>query len=460
MPEHYRKLIKVIYTLGDFLSLNIAFFVAYFIRFKSFYLFLEPPYLYVWAYFNVLWLLIALFVRTYEVFRLENYGDIIKKILRAMAWHFASTTIFIVAFKIENYSRVQLGTSYLLFTFFVLLWRLLIISALRTYRKLGYNYCNVVIIGYGKAGLDLYQFFRNNPDKGYQFMGFFDDKHTDIPLVKGKIQEAEKFILENDVREVFCSLEQINRDQLKKLTLFTENHLRRIKIIPNLKDFTVADLEIEQYGQIPVVLSRKEPLNDLFNQILKRSFDIIFSGLVILFVFSWLFPILAIWIRLDSKGPAFFRQKRNGKNNKVFWCYKFRTMAYQKDAEFVQATKNDSRITKLGTFLRRSNLDEMPQFLNVFMGDMTVVGPRPHPLELNETFKHVVDKYMVRHLVKPGVTGLAQVRGYRGETKDVRSMIGRIKMDVFYIENWTFWLDIKIIIWTLFKTVKGDQNAF
>jgi Undecaprenyl-phosphate glucose phosphotransferase len=342
----------------------------------------------------------------------------------------------------------------------ILAWRGLIIWMLRLYRRSGYNQIKIIIVGYGKAGLDLYNFVIKNPDRGYQFMGFFDDKFSENSLIKGSLQDLEKYILDNEVGEIFCSLDRVNRDQLKKITTIADNHLKRIKLLPNLKDFTAAEVALEQYGSIPVVLSRTEPLNDAINQILKRGFDIVFSISVILLVFIWLFPILALIIKINSKGPVFFKQKRAGKDNKVFWVYKFRTMTYRKNAEFVQATQNDNRITPIGRFLRKTSIDELPQFFNVLLGDMTVVGPRPHPLELNETFKHIVEKYMVRHLVKPGVTGLAQVKGYRGETKDVRSMINRVKMDVFYIENWSFWLDIKIVLWTIQSMMKGDKNAF
>lgn len=460
MLQQYRQLVKVSYVLGDLIALNLAFLITYYIRFRTFEGIFNAPYWYLEVIFNVLWGAIAILAKTYQISRLEDYLTIARKNLRAIAWHFALVAVLLVLLQEYRYSRFHLLISYTFFTILVLLWRLIIIWLLAIYRRLGYNQMNIVIVGYGKAGLDLYNFVSKNKDKGYQFLGFFDDKFDGDSMIKGRIADLEKFVLENNVDEIFCSLDSISREQLKKITVFADNHLKRIKLLPNLKDFTAAEVAVEQYGNIPVVLSRNEPLNDLVNQLIKRAFDVGFSLGVILFVFSWLFPILALLIKLDSKGPVFFKQKRNGKNNKVFWVYKFRTMTYQKNAEFVQATQNDSRVTKIGKFLRKTSIDELPQFFNVLLGDMTVVGPRPHPLELNDTFKHIVDKYMVRHLVKPGVTGLAQVKGYRGETKDVRSMINRVKMDVFYIENWSFWLDIRIVFWTIQSMLKGDKNAF
>ncbi len=460
MLQQYRQLVKVSYVIGDLIALNLAFLIAFYIRFRTFEGILDAPYWYLEVIFNVLWGAIAIFAKTYQISRLEDYLTIARKNLRAIAWHFALVAVLLVLLQEYRYSRFHLLISYTIFSVLVLLWRLLIIWLLRIYRRSGYNQMKIVIVGYGKAGLDLYNFVSKNKDRGYQCLGFFDDKFQEDSMIKGKIADVEKFVLEHDVDEIFCSLDSINREQLKKITIFADNHLKRIKLLPNLKDFTAAEVAVEQYGNIPVVLSRNEPLNDVINQFVKRAFDIGFSLSIIVLVFTWLFPILALLIKLDSRGPVFFRQKRNGRNNKVFWVYKFRTMKYQKNAEFVQATQNDNRITKLGKFLRKTSIDELPQFFNVLLGDMTVVGPRPHPLELNDTFKHIVDKYMVRHLVKPGVTGLAQVKGYRGETKDVRSMINRVKMDVFYIENWSFWLDVRIVFWTIQSVLKGDKNAF
>jgi putative colanic acid biosynthesis UDP-glucose lipid carrier transferase len=216
---------------------------------------------------------------------------------------------------------------------------------------------------------------------------------------------------------------------------------------------------------MPIINLRNLPLDNLDNRVLKRAFDILFSTLIIVLVFSWLFPIIAILIKLSSKGPVFFRQERWGLNNKSITCYKFRSMMntskdLDESGKYQQAQKNDPRITKIGAFLRKTNLDEMPQFINVLLGSMSVVGPRPHPVPLNLQSKEHVENYMMRHLVKPGITGWAQVNGYRGETRAVYLMKKRVEHDVWYLENWTFWLDQQIIIQTLVNMVKGDKNAF
>jgi len=189
-------------------------------------------------------------------------------------------------------------------------------------------------------------------------------------------------------------------------------------------------------------------------------FDIIFSLIVIVFILSWLTPILFILIKLESKGSLFFKQEREGLNGQRFYCYKFRSMKRNKLENVIQTSRNDDRITKIGSFIRRTSIDELPQFINAFLGSMSVVGPRPHMISQGDKFKKIVDKYAVRHFVKPGVTGLAQIKGFRGEITKTSDIQNRVKYDVFYIENWSLLHDIKIIVLTILNAVKGEENAF
>jgi putative colanic acid biosynthesis UDP-glucose lipid carrier transferase len=223
---------------------------------------------------------------------------------------------------------------------------------------------------------------------------------------------------------------------------------------------TPSKIEVLQYGHLPAFSFRKEPLEQLINRFVKRTFDVVFSSLVILLVFTWLFSIIGIIIKLSSKGPVFFRQLRSGENNHTFYCYKFRTMRVNGYADQLQATKKDPRITKIGSFLRRTSLDELPQFINVFLGSMSVVGPRPHMISHTEEYSTHIDDFMVRHYLKPGITGWAQVNGYRGETKEIEDMANRVKCDIWYLENWNFLLDFKIVYLTVYNTINGDPNAF
>ena len=185
-----------------------------------------------------------------------------------------------------------------------------------------------------------------------------------------------------------------------------------------------------------------------------------FSTLILVMVFSWLFPVIGLLIKLESKGPVFFRQKRHGRNNKEFLCWKFRTMVYDKYPIFKQAQKNDPRKTKIGTFLRKTSIDEFPQFINVFLGNMSVIGPRPHPTNLNEEFRLKIDRFWQRHEVRPGITGLAQAKGFRGETATFDAMSSRVKLDRFYIKNWSLILDLKILVLTIILLFKGNENAY
>ena len=260
--------------------------------------------------------------------------------------------------------------------------------------------------------------------------------------------------------EIFYTLPLANTEHIRELIEFTDNNLARLRIIPDFRSFQFKRVDMEFYGSVPVITIRTEPLENLLNRFIKRTFDIAFSLAVILFIYWWLYIVIALAIKLTSKGPVLFKQERSGRANETFMCYKFRTMKVNNESNSKQATKGDSRITPIGRFLRKTSLDEMPQFVNVLLGDMSVVGPRPHMLKHTEDYRKIIDKFMVRHLIKPGITGLAQVRGFRGETKDVSEMEMRVKSDVWYIENWSFLLDLKLILLTVVNAIKGEENAF
>ena len=249
-------------------------------------------------------------------------------------------------------------------------------------------------------------------------------------------------------------------EKIKDLVDFCDKNMMRFKVVPDFRGFLFKRVNIDFFDDVPVVTLRAEPLTDITNRFFKRVFDILFSSLVIVFVLSWLYPIIAILIKFSSKGPVLFKQARSGVANREFMCYKFRSMTQSVDADTKQASKGDARITKIGAFLRKSSLDEFPQFINVFMGDMSIVGPRPHMLAHTEEYSALINKYMVRQLVKPGITGAAQVNGYRGETKELKDMEGRVRLDVWYIENWSLSVDINIIFHTVWNVFKGDENAF
>ena len=258
--------------------------------------------------------------------------------------------------------------------------------------------------------------------------------------------------MENNIDEIYCSVSELKNNQITEFINFADNNLKTLKFIPDNKNIFSKKLTFEYYDYIPVLSLRDIPLHNPLNAALKRLFDIIFSLVVIIGILSWLAPIIALIIRLETKGPVYFRQKRNGIDNKEFYCYKFRSMAPNEHADSLMAVKNDMRTTKVGKFIRRTSIDELPQFYNVLFGNMSVVGPRPHMVKHTNEFANKVDKYMLRHFVKPGITGLAQVRGYRGEIET--------DIDIFYIENWSLFMDLKIIVQTVMNAISGEKKAY
>jgi putative colanic acid biosysnthesis UDP-glucose lipid carrier transferase len=263
-----------------------------------------------------------------------------------------------------------------------------------------------------------------------------------------------------NLQKVFYIYSELSNEEVRKIMHICQTKFIDFEIIPRETDLFPRGVKVEFHDDLPILVLKEEPLFRLRNKLLKRTFDLLFSTLVILLIFPWLLPIIAILIKMESKGPVFFIQDRSGYKGKAFPCFKFRTMTVNTQADLLQATKNDSRITKIGAFLRKSSLDEFPQFINVFLGQMSVVGPRPHMLRHTVEYSELISDFMIRHQVKPGITGWAQVNGYRGPTEQLQQMENRVKYDVWYVENWSFWLDIKCVIYTVFNALKGEENAF
>ena len=342
-------------------------------------------------------------------------------------------------------------------------WRVLVRMILKFYRRKGYNFKKVVIVGAGKNGMDLYRVMKDDISSGFNILGFFDDNQVlknVLPNYLGTTDKVEGYALAHDVDEIYCTLPGTNDDKILRLLDFSEKHMIRFFIVPEFYRNVKKSMVMEIMESIPIITVRREPLQAFYNRALKRAFDIGFSLVVLCTIFPILYVVVGFLIKRSSPGPIFFKQKRTGLYGRDFECYKFRTMRVNAEADTKQAEKDDPRKTKIGDFLRRTNLDEFPQFINVLKGDMSVVGPRPHMLKHTEQYSSLIDKYMVRHLVKPGVTGWAQVTGYRGETKTLEQMEGRVKRDVWYIENWSFFLDLKIIVVTLLNMFRGEKNAY
>jgi len=339
----------------------------------------------------------------------------------------------------------------------------LLYSVLRYRRKKGLHTKRVLIVGDNDTTQRLRSLIEANPMLGYRFIGYVSD-HSANPDCLGTPDQLAKLIKKHRIQMVFAS-NSIFSDQIqsnKYLTICSSLciQLRFVSENPRRLHYPMNE---EAMKGITLVNPMEFPLDEWKLRIWKRLADLFVSTCAILFIFSWLFPIIAILIKLSSKGPVFFVQKRTGFNKKTFNCVKFRSMNVNNQANCMQAKPNDSRITSIGQFLRKTNLDELPQFFNVFLGHMSVVGPRPHMLRHTAEYSGLIDHYLVRHYVKPGVTGWAQINGYRGETNELWEMQKRVDYDMEYIENWNFWWDISIICKTIFSinayknTVKNSQ---
>jgi putative colanic acid biosynthesis UDP-glucose lipid carrier transferase len=322
----------------------------------------------------------------------------------------------------------------------------------------------IALLGVNPTSMLLADFFQKN-GKLYSFAGFLNSNgiipdstsvHSDAML-----KEQLKTAADTGINEIYVCLAPDRISEIGGLIQEANKQCIRLKFVPDYSQIINKPLYIRDLNDLQIInLTGSGAQEDMDDRVIKRLFDIVFSLLVIIFIFSWLYPILAILIKLESPGPVIFKQGRSGRNNVNFWCYKFRSMRVNLDSNEKQASRDDSRITKMGRFLRRTSLDELPQFFNVLLGNMSVVGPRPHMLKHTEHYRDIVDRYMARHYMKPGITGWAQVNGYRGETQELHQMEKRIEHDLWYLENWSAALDIKILVKTVFQVFKGHENAF
>jgi putative colanic acid biosynthesis UDP-glucose lipid carrier transferase len=322
---------------------------------------------------------------------------------------------------------------------------------------------NVVVLGYNEVSLRLIDYFQKEA-KLVKLAGCFDDtgkiEDSEELRVFKNLRDCMRFVKENEVTEIYSTLVPDHYPYLFELAKEAEKQFVYFKFVPDYHIFVNRNIYVDFLNDIPVLSLRKEPLEDTGNRIKKRAVDIIMSSFVIVFILSWLVPLLALLIKLDSRGPVFFIQLRSGKNNQPFRCIKFRSLRVNNEADSKQVSRDDNRITKLGRFMRKTNIDELPQFINIFLGDMSVVGPRPHMLKHTERFAELYKEYMIRHFVKPGLTGWAQVNGLRGEIRDNEFLRKRVEFDTWYMENWSLYFDLRIIMLTIVVSIKGDKNAF
>ena len=414
-----------------------------------------------WSYVNnlfiVFWFLISIGLKSHVLGRDIKKWKLIKSTLKSLFLFSGLISILNLLFYRMEFYLLTIIIAAALFYFLMLLYRLTVDTILEKYRATGGNILRCLVIGHNSHGIDLYNEIRNHPELGYRCNGVYSyskktKSRNNIPHLGYFTDLTNEEIKEYD--RIFFSQKFKIKTQQKIIKIADDNNVK-VSLIPDLAFHDVKNFFISKISSVPYISINKLPLDNIINIYLKRSFDILFSFLVITLILSWLTPIIGIIIKLSSKGPVFFIQKREGRKGKIFECIKFRTMVSNPMTDIKMADDNDDRLTKFGKFLRLSTLDEMPQFINVFFGDMSVVGPRPHPIILNKEYRSKVSNFEKRHRYKPGITGLAQSLGHSGFVSSFHDMNHRVKMDVFYFKNWSIFLDLKIVIKTVLILFKG-----
>ncbi len=443
-------------VLFPFLFIICDVVVLYFITLLMHYLTFSE-----WTFHNNLilfaWFMIVIYNKSYNIGRGVSYLVTVQNALKSVFVLIALISFGNLFFNVYEFGILNLLTAILIFTISVLIYRLLVHGLLNSYRAYGGNIKNIAIIGYDEKGIKLYNTILNNPHLGYRSNGVFYKKSKNkfnIPYM-GKISdffnEIEKY------SEAYISDEIPNKVK-KEIIQECDLNLVKVRILPELVNYEFKNFFISKLIDIPVIEINELPLDKWYNRVLKRIFDIVISFFVIVFILSWLVPLFGIIIKLQSRGPILFTQSRNGENGIPFKCYKFRSMILNKNSDKVFADHNDKRLTKFGRFIRISALDELPQFINVFFGEMSIIGPRPHPILLNKEYEEKIQKFNKRHQFKPGISGLAQISGFRGKIKNYNDMNSRVKLDRYYFKNWSFWFDLKIFFGTISKMIRFNLS--
>ena len=397
--------------------------------------------------------------------RMVSAGDVLKNIMllttiqTALAYLMMRHVIYHTG---VGWPLLEIGT---LFFVLLVIMRMVERGMIKRMRRLGRNTRTVTLVGSDKELRKIYEYLLEDPTTGYRILGYYADKEVKkarIPRLgtkKGLLDDLENGVEVNFGDEMFVCMSRKEGEAIRLLAQHCDDQVTRFYYVPLSVESIPLHLEREYFNDIEIFTTHKSPLEIPTNQALKRVFDIVFSvGALILT--ALMFPLIYLMIKIQSPGPIFFKQLRTGVDGEDFLCYKFRSMHVNKDADRLQATKDDPRKYPFGNFMRKANIDEMPQFWNVLKGNMSVVGPRPHMLAHTEQYSKTVHSYMARHFVKPGITGWAQVTGFRGETKELWQMEERVKRDIWYMENWSIWLDLRII-WLTFKTLfVHDKNAY
>jgi len=442
----YSKYLRPISIIFDLFIINLLIELFFYTKL------VEPSY---YIAFSLFWIISALVTKFYEVYRFTKLVTIISHLI-SQGLLFTVIVFAFFGFIDSQIPETFQTAKYIGFSFLTIsIFKFLIFYGLQSYRLgFGGNFRKTIIIGSNDAVKELENFFKNQKELGYE------NKKTFKVNKSFNIQECFEHILNSNIDEVYCSVSELDKEQIKILINFCNNNFKILKFISARGELLSKKLKTDTYGYSTVQSLRDMPLSNDYNTFLKRIFDIVFSIIIIVGILSWLTPIIAMCIFIDSKGPIFFTQVRNGYKYKEFVCIKFRSMVVNKNADTEQAKRGDVRVTRLGKFIRKTSIDELPQFFNVLIGNMSVVGPRPHMITENKKYAKTVNKFMERHFIKPGITGLAQVKGYRGEIEEESDIINRVKYDLYYIENWSLLFDINIVLLTTINFITGQKKAY
>ena len=441
--KRFNTYFPFLYYLGEF------FVILFTTQIMLYYTFTK------WSYINILfivfWFLISIVFKSHVIGRDISKIKLIKSTLKSLFFFSGFVSILNLLFYRMEFFLITIIFAASIFHFLMLMYRLTVDAVLEKYRTTGGNILKCLIIGDNDHSSSLYNEIIKHPELGYRCDGICTynskNKPSSIPFL-GKFTDFEKSFISQYDRIYFSSKLKIKSQE--NIIKIADNLNINVNSIPDLAFYDYKNFFISKISTVPYVSINDLPLDNLFNVITKRMFDMVFSFFVIVFILSWMIPLFGLIIKLNSRGPILFSQIREGYKGIFFNCFKFRTMILNLESDTKMADDNDKRLTKFGKFLRLSTLDEMPQFINVFLGDMSIVGPRPHPLNLNKEFESRIAGFKKRHRFKPGITGLAQSMGYSGFISSAQDMNERVKMDIFYFKNWNLVLDVKII----FRTVK------
>ena len=464
--QRFNKVLKFIVLLGDVLLLNLLLWGFELIFGNRFYSGVSSSLYQGMVLLSLCYLVCNIqsgVILHHPVVRPEQ---IMIRVLRNMVPFVLFSICFLSLFHFEFFRSRLFGLYYVALLVILICYRLAFRYFLELYREKGGNVRMVVLVGSHENMQELYHAMTDDPTSGYRVLGYFEDFPSDrypqdVPYL-GQPNEVSVFLEKHagEINQFYCSLPSVRCAEIVPIINYCENHLVRFFSVPNVRNYLKRRMHFELLGNVPVLSIRCEPLESLENRIIKRAFDVVCSGLFLITVFPFVYIFFGIAIKLSSPGPVFFKQKRSGEDGREFWCYKFRSLKVNAQCDTLQATENDPRKTRIGEIMRKTSVDELPQFINVLKGDMSIVGPRPHMLKHTEEYSNLINKFMVRHFVKPGITGWAQVTGFRGETKELWQMEGRVQRDIWYIEHWTFLLDLYIMYKTVYNAIHGEKEAY